>query len=175
MNISDAQQDIRRAYVAGGPGAIVSGLVWLVAAFVQTRSGTASAFAALFFGGMLIFPLSTLGVRSGFRREKESGENPLGMTALESTIMKIGGFLGAWLLLPVAPHYVFPLAAVAVGTHYLVFKTVYGDRLFWLFGAVITVVGLLVMFKVLHFPGGPVVAVGIVELAFGVILTLRAR
>lgn len=32
MSIDEAQRDMRRAYVGGGPGAIVSALVWLAAA-----------------------------------------------------------------------------------------------------------------------------------------------
>ena len=60
MHIEDAQAEIRHAYVGGGLGAIVSGLVWMVAAIVQYSHTVATTFAVLFFGGMLIFPLSML-------------------------------------------------------------------------------------------------------------------
>src|SRR3546814_20569590 len=75
---------------------------------------------------MLILPLATIASRLLFRREKEASGNPLGATALESTIAMIGGLFAAWLFLPFQPTYVFPLAAIAVGTNYAVFKTVYG-------------------------------------------------
>ena len=82
MKISEAQQDMRRAYVGGGPGVLVSGCVWCLAALVQQSQGIGMTFAVLFVGGMLIFPLSKLIVRFGFHRDNESPENPLGITAL---------------------------------------------------------------------------------------------
>ena len=173
MLISDAQRDLGRAYVGGGPGVVISALIWFVAAFVQHGQGTGTAFAVLFFGGMFIFPLSKLIARFGFRRENESRENPLGMTALESTVAMIGGLLAAWLFLPSRPELVFALAAIAVGTHYAVFKTAYGDRLFWVLGGVITAIGLVDIFVTpLH--GGVALLVAVTELVFGIVLTARA-
>ena len=175
MTLEEAQRDLRRAYVGGGPGAIISALIWFFAAFVEARHGTGLAFKALFFGGFLIFPLGTLVCRFGFRREKEATGNTLGMTALESTIMMIGGLLAAWLFLALKPTYVFPMAAIAVGTHYFVFKTAYGDRLYWLLAAIITCVGLFDIFRVMVIPGGTILAVGVIELLFGILLTVRSR
>lgn len=109
-----------------------------------------------------------------FGTKKEAADNPLGATALESTIAMIGGLFAAWLSLPFQPDYVFPLAAIAVGTHYAVFKTVYGDVLFWILGGLITTVGLLSIFKVFPSPGGPILAVGAIEMVFAVLLTTRA-
>lgn len=172
MIVSEAQQDIRRAYVGGGPGVIVSGGVWLAAALAQQWRGTGFGFAVLFLGGMLIFPASTLASRALFGREREASANPLGMTALESTIAMLGGLFAAWLLLPLKPALVFPLAAIAVGTHYAAFKTVYGDRLFWALAAVITALGLFDIL-VTPVPGGVAFAVALVELAFGIVLTVR--
>ena len=117
MTLDEAQQEITRAHVGGGPGAIVSGFVWLAAGLVLQRQGFGPGFTALFFGGMLIFPIATLTSRLLFRRGAESAGNRLGRTALESTIAMIGGFVASWLFLPVRPDYVFPLAAIAVGTH----------------------------------------------------------
>lgn len=172
MIVSDAQRDIRRAYVGGGPGVIVSSLVWLVTALTQQRSDTAHAFVVLFIGGMFIFPVSMLVCRALLRREKEAKDNPLGMTALESTIAMIGGLFGAWLFLRHDPALVFPFAAIAVGTHYFAFKTVYGDRLFWVLGALITAVGLWQILGT-PVPGGVILWVAAVEFVFGVILTAR--
>ena len=174
METGEAQRDLRRAFVGGGPGVFVSALAWFAAALVEHRQGVGPAFAVLFFAGMLIFPLGTLACRFAFRRQKESSQNPLGALALESTIAMIGGLFAAWLFLPFQPGYVFPLAALAVGTHYAVFKTVYGDRLFWLLGALITAVGLLSIYAVLPIPGGPILAVGLIELVLAIVLTVRA-
>ena len=174
MTITEAQRDIGRAFVGGGPGVFVSAMIWFTAAYVEATQGIRPAFILLFFGGMLIFPLSLLAARFLFGRAKEATDNPLGMVALESTIAMIGGLFAAWLMLRFEPDYVFPLAAIAVGTHYAVFKTVYGDRMFWLLGALITAVGLVEIFDVVSLPGGPILWVGIVELPFAVVLTMRA-
>jgi hypothetical protein len=173
MNIGDAQRDLRRAYVGGGPGLFVSALVWFTAAAVERGHGIREAFVVLFLGGMLIFPLATLASRLLFHRKKEASENPLGKLALESTIAMIGGLFAAWLILPHRPDFVFPLAAIAVGTHYAVFKTVYGEPLFWVVGALITGVGFITIHEVVAVPGGPVMAVGAIELLFAVLLTWR--
>src|SRR5687767_12752750 len=137
MTVRDAQRDLRRAFVGGGPGVFVSGLVWFAAAMIERGQGIGTAFAVMFFGGMLIFPVGTVACRLLFRWEKEGPGNPLGAIALESTIAMIGGLLAAWLFLPLRPELVFPIAAIAVGTHYAVFRTVYGDALFWVLGGLI--------------------------------------
>lgn len=173
MTIEEAQADLRRAYVGGGPGAMVSGLVWLAAAGVLMARGVPAAFAALFFGGMLIFPVGLVVCRQLLRVSGEVKGNPLGRSALESTIAMIGGLVAAWLFLPYRPDFVFPLAAVAVGTHYFVFRTSYGDPMFWLMGASITGVGAAGVFV----PGVPTVAlvlmVAAIELVLGAVLTVR--
>lgn len=175
MTLSEAQQDFRRAYVGGGPGVFVSGTVWIVASLVQESRGTATAFAVLFVGGMLIFPLSTLLCRLLFSRKKETADNRLGRVALESTIAMLGGLFVAWLFLRFEPDYAFPLAAIAVGTHYAAFRTLYDDVLFWLLGALITGVGIAAIYQVAPIPGGPVFLVGAIEVLFAIVLTVRAR
>lgn len=173
MLFSEAQHDIRRAYVGGGPGVLVSALTWFVAAFVQQAHGAGAAFVALFIGGMFIFPVAKLVARFLFKRASEAKQNPLGMTALESTIAMIGGLFAAWLFLPVRPGLVLPLAAIAVGTHYLVFRTVYGDRLFVVLATIVTAIGLCEIL-VLPLHGSVPLLVALTELAFGLVLTLRA-
>ena len=173
MTITDAQRDLRRAYVGGGPGAFISGSLWFVAAWVEAHHGIRTAFITLFFGGMLIYPLGLAASRLLFRRATESSGNPMGPIALESTIAMIGCLLAAWLILPVRPEMVFPIAAIAVGTHYFVFKTAYGDRAYWLLAALITAAAMVEIFNVATWPGGLVLAVGIIEVAFGIVLTVR--
>lgn len=174
MTLREAQDDLRRAFVGGGPGVFVSALAWIAAAMIERSHGVGPAFVVLFFAGWLIFPLATVASRFLFRRQKELSDSPLGGLALESTIAMIGGFFAAWLFIASRPGYVFPLAAIAVGTHYVVFRTVYGDALFWLLGGLITSLGFLGIYVVVPIPGGPILAVGVIELLFAVLLTLRA-
>lgn len=174
MTHTEAQHDNRRAFVGGGPGAFISGAVWLTAAFVMRQRGVGKAFAVLFVGGMLIFPLAQLVSRALFRRRPARSENPLGRVALESTVAMIGGLFAAWLFIPLKPAYVFPIAAVTVGTHYAAFRTVYGDVLFWVLGGLIATVSVIDVLGYAKILGGPILAVGLIEVVFAVILTARA-
>lgn len=173
MLISEAQADLRRAYVGGGPGVLVSSAIWFAAASVEQAQGIAAGFVALFIGGMAIFPVSKLICRFVFRRSNESLVNPLGMVALESTVAMIGGLFAAWLFVSTKPMLVFPLAAIAVGTHYGVFKTIYGDRSFWVLTAIITTIGVADIY-VAPMRGATAWSVAVVELVFGLFLVARA-
>jgi len=173
--IAEAQQDNRRAFVGGGPGTFISGVLWLTSAVVLRQRGVGSAFAFLFFGGMLIFPLSLLVSRQLFKRPPASKSNQLGRLALESTIAMIGGLFIAWLFLAIKSAYVFPVAAIAIGTHYAAFRTVYGNTLFWTLAGLITAVGVFDILGYVRFPGGPALAVGLLEIVFGILLTVRDK
>lgn len=174
MTLAEAQYDIRRAYVGGGPGAFVSALVWLAAGLVERSAGTATAFTVLFFGGMLIFPGGKIVETLFFRRPDVHKDNRLGLVALESTIAMIGALGAAWLLLQFDPALAFPVAAIAVGTHYFAFSSVYGDRTYWLLAAVMTAIGAAEIFLPGIVPGGTIFAIAMVEAVFAAILTLRA-
>lgn len=174
MKISEAQADLRRAYLDAGPGTIISGLVWAAAAVAEARSGIRIGFITLFFGGMLIYPLSLLANRALLRRAAESPENPFGRVVLESTIAMLAAFLPAWLFLDSAPALVMPIAALAVGAHYFAFRTAYGLSIFWLLGAALMAMSLAAIYRVFPAPGAFVLAVAVVEILFGSALTLRA-
>ena len=49
-DLLQAQAELRYSYVRGGPGAFVSGLVWLAAAITADSRGVAAGFTVLFFG-----------------------------------------------------------------------------------------------------------------------------
>jgi hypothetical protein len=173
MLIAEAQQDNCRAFVGGGPGAFISGVLWLGAALLMKHRGVGAAFSFIFFGGMLIFPLTMFVSRHLFKRAPASKNNSLGTVVAESTVAMIGGLFAAWLFLSIRPAYVFPLAAIAVGTHYAVFPTAYGEKLFWLLAGLVTAIGVLDIVGYLKLPGGPALAVGLIEITFGIVLTAR--
>ncbi len=173
MHIDEAQNEFRRSYVGGGPGVLVSGLVWLAAAMTAQSQGVGRGFAVLFIGGMIIHPVSTILCRTFFGRAKEAAGNPLAGAALESTIAMIGGLIAAWLLIPLRPEYVFAVAAIAAGTRYALFKTIYGDRLFWLLAGLMSGVGLLVIFGGGPVPLSPAYAVGAIEVIVAGLLLVR--
>lgn len=170
-----AQHEIRRAYVGGGPGIIVSALVWAIAAYCVSQWGIRAGFIALFIGGMTIFPLAQFICRTVFARPAPSSANSVAMLGLESTIAMIALLGAAWLLLPFRPEAVFPLAAIAVGTHYFAFATLYGDRTYWLIAALLTAVGAFALFEPAVGTLAVILAVAMVELAAGLYLTVRER
>ena len=85
----------------------------------------------------------------------------------------IGGLFAAWLFLSYRPDFVFLVAGIAVGTHHAVFATVYGDRSFWVLGAIITAVSLLAIFDIIPGAATPVDAVGAIELLFATVVALH--
>ena len=173
LTIEDAQRDLRQAFVGGGPGLLISGLFWLAAGLVANARGIAPAFALLFVTGMLIFPLSALACRFGFGRNSAAAANPMARIALESTFPMIAGLVVAWLVLPLRPDWVFPIAAIAVGTHFFAFRSAYGDASFWLLGAVLTALGSTELFGLARLGGTLPYLVAATEISFGLWLISR--
>lgn len=168
MNVETAQSQARYFCLRGGTGAVTSGLVWLAAAIVASYYGLDKGFIVLFFGGMLIFPLSTVVDKFIFKRPSLVSGHPSGQIAIESIFPMIGMLFAAWLFLPLRPEFVFPLAAIAIGTRYFGFRTIYGDFSYWILGAAITLIGALsIIFKQ---PSSELVPflVAIIEIVFGI-------
>ncbi|MDZ7627515.1 MAG: hypothetical protein U5J99_03780 [Parvularculaceae bacterium] len=172
MDIKSAQQENRRSFVGGGPGVVVSGLVWLAAALVLSQAGTFPGFATLFIGGMLITPITTAVERMGFRRPAPSRENGLVALGLETAIAMIAGLLAASLFLKSAPEWVFPVAAMAVGTRYFSFATIYENKSFYVLGGLIAAIGAASIWGPVELPVAVPFAVAATEITFGLGLTL---
>ena len=137
MHLGEAQRDMRRAYVNGGVGIFVSGLVWVAAGLVTLNVDLFSAMATLFFGGMAIHPLSLLLARRVFKRGKVRAPNPMEMLALQSTAFLIIGLFVAYLVSDTHENWFLAIALLTVGARYLVVQTVYGMRLYVVLGAVL--------------------------------------
>ncbi|MEC9080995.1 MAG: hypothetical protein VYE44_04395 [Verrucomicrobiota bacterium] len=172
MELDVSQNELRHSYVRGGPGAIVSGLVWLAAGVTSQLSSIAYGFAVLFFAGMLIFPISKLVLKTVFSRTPESKSNPGGLIVMETVFPMIGGLFVAWLILPYRPDYVFPIASIAVGAHYFGFRTAYGDWTYWIFGTLLCLIGTFSI--LLKFPPANFVPFifAFVEILFGIYFIL---
>jgi len=158
MHLGEAQRDMRQAYVNGGVGILVSGLVWAVAGLVAYKAGLPAGMAALVFGGILIPPLSLLLARKFFRRGRTRSPNPMEMLALQATVFLIIGLVIAYLVQETYGDWFFAIALLAVGGRYLVFQTVYGMRVFMVLGALlIAVAGIAILW-----PAFPPFAVALV-------------
>ena len=139
--LAGAQQDMRSGYMDGGAGVLVSGLVWAVAGCVAVWVGSERAVWALFIGGMFIHPLAVLLVKLLGGPGRHAAGNPLGPLAMATTFWMI-------MLLPLAYgvsrlrlELFFPAMMLVIGGRYLCFHTLYGDRLYWVMGALLGVAG----------------------------------
>lgn len=174
MTLADFQADLRRSYIGGGPGTIVSGIVWALAAIITARSGISTGFVTLFLGGMLIFPIGTLICRVLFKRAGPDALNPGGRIVIETLPGMFMGLFIAYLFIAIKPEFVFPIAAMAVGTHYFSFRTAYGDMLYWVLGGLMAAIGAVMI--VSNFAPAAVMAalIAALEIAFGIGLTMRS-
>lgn len=175
MDITAAQKEMAGAHVRGAPGVLVSGLVWLTAGWFWSTEGIANGFYSLFVGGILIFPVSLVLSRFVFRAPATARGNPLERLALESTFVLFAGILLAWCFLRVAPELAFPAMAVAIGVRYLLFRTIYGNVVYWLLGGSIAAFGGLVALVPVALPINFAMIVGAIEVCFSLILFLGGR
>ena len=173
MDFSEAQRDMRKAYVNGGVGVLVSGIVWVVAGLVTQYVSLPYGMAALFFGGMAIHPLSLLLEKVLFKREKAVTSNPLEMLALQSTPFLIVGLVVAYVVSDSHADWFFAIALLAVGARYLVFQTIYGLRHYVVLGAVLIAFGFVAIWYLQLPPHLVAIAGGVTELLFAIFI-LRA-
>ena len=70
-------------------GALASGLVWLISAFVAFKYSDTQAVWTLLIGGMFIFPLSALFSKMIGLSGNHTKGNPLAQLAMEGTIFML--------------------------------------------------------------------------------------
>lgn len=165
-SFTDAQRDMRYAYFNGAAGAVASATAWLVSAFMATLVSSTGGVVSLIIGGMLIFPASVMVCKLAGRPGKHSEGNPLAPLAIEGTI---------WMLLsiPIAVgvafyklEWFFPAMLLVIGGRYFSFATLYGLRVYWVFGATLAMAGMLL--AVLEAPVAVGAFVGaVIEYVFG--------
>ena len=146
MEVSQAQADVRRIYRAGFPGPLVSAVIWAAASAVFTWGSVAAGMAALFFGGMLIFPLSTLLMKLLGGPIALPKGHPSAALAMQCAFTVPLGMLIAIALGTYEPVLFFPAALIIVGAHYLVFISLYGMRLFAVLAGALILLGVSVLF-----------------------------
>ena len=169
MNLLEAQEDMRKAYLGGGPGAFVSGIVWLSAGITALMSTQNISVIVFFFGGMLIHPIGMLLSKALKRSGKHQDGNPLSHLAMESTIILFIGLFIAYLTLQFRPYWFFSIMILIIGGRYLIFSSIYGMRIYWVFGATLILAGIFgVLFnKQFHLMG---IVGGIIEILFSFII-----
>lgn len=141
MNIKNCQQEMRYAFMGGAAGQLVSGLIWLVAAGVGTWISPTSGMATLFFGSMLIFPLTQLMVRLMSRPARVSPQNGLWNLGSQVAFTVPINFLVVGAATLYRETWFFPAAMVVVGSHYLPFITLYGIREYGALAGLMVILG----------------------------------
>lgn len=168
-----AQRNISTAYAGGAPGGFFSGVVWLIAGIVQQGRDAETVFAVLFFGGMLIVPVSLLIVRVLFDASKASAHNPFQRLGVDGTIVIFAGILIAYVLLSVAPGLAFAALALAISARYFAYRTIFDEPVYWALGASLAIIGSFEMLHPVPLPISFLLIVGITECALSALLLLR--
>ncbi len=175
MDVRAAQADVRAVYRRGSVGQVVTGFVWAVAAAAALFGAGVIAPLILFFGGMLIFPLTTLGLMLlGGPAELEKG-HPSASLAFQLAMQVPLGLLVALLLWMSVPELFFPAAMVIVGGHYLPFTSLYGMREYTVLGCVLIAGGVAVGFGAPGLHAVAAAATSVVLVGFGVLQWVRDR
>lgn len=143
MNFIEAQKDMRTSYYGGGPGAFASGIIWIIAGVTALISSREISVMIFFFGGMLIHPIGILLSKLLGRSGKHKKENPLSVLALESTFLLFIGLFIAFFTVQIRPDWFFSIMILIIGGRYLIFSSIYGMRIYWSFGAILILAGII--------------------------------
>jgi hypothetical protein len=146
MTITEAQSDVRRIYRGGYSGPLVSAILWAAANTVYFLVSPGAAMAALFFGGMLIFPLSAVILKLMPGEGALPKGHPSTGLAMQSAFTVPLGLLVAVALGSYAPELFFPASLIIVGAHYLTFISLYGMKSFAVIAGALVLVGTIALF-----------------------------
>ncbi len=137
---------MRKAFLGGFGGQLTAGLIWAGSAALATWSKPLYAMGFLFFGSMLLFPLTRLVMRLLGRPGKVSPENHLWALGMQTAFTVPINFLLVGAATLYNPDWFFPAAMIAVGAHYLPFITLYGMKLFGFLAALLVGGGTALVF-----------------------------
>jgi hypothetical protein len=131
MEIKAAQQDVQSTFLRGSVGQTVSGVIWLVSAFLGTWVSERSAILVLVLVGALIFPLTQLSLRLLGRPAGLPKGQPMNQLATQvAFIVPLSlPLIGAAALYNT--NWFYPAFMLVLGTHYMPFIFLYG---MWEFG-----------------------------------------
>jgi len=143
MRIADAQREMRSAFLGGFVGQLVSAILWLVSGALATALSPAAGIWFLVIGGVLIFPLTRVGLRLIGRPGAVSPGNTLyALGAQVAFVLPLClPIVGAAALYRL--EWFYPAFMVALGAHYLPFTFLYGMRMFAALAAILWAAGIL--------------------------------
>ncbi len=136
-SITEAQTAMRIEYRNGATGVFVSGIIWLITAGVIYNSSTKQAIWTLLVGGALIHPISTMINKMMGVKAATNTVNPLSGLALEGTLFMVMTIPIGYGLSLLRAAWFFQAMLLIIGGRYLTFRTLYGNKLFWLLGGLL--------------------------------------
>jgi len=150
MQISDAQRDVRTAYLGGFAGQLASSLIWFASAATATWFSHKLAAEILILGGVFIFPLTQLVLRLMGRPVSLPGSHPMNALGMQCAFIFP-------LLLPLvfaattARHsWFYPAVMIALGAHYLPFIFLYGMIEFGALALALVAAGVFIGMRLPH-------------------------
>lgn len=162
MQVTDAQREIRQAYLGGFMGQSVSGLLWLASAGLATWGSPRSAIILLVVGGCFIFPLTRLGLTAIRRPVAITPGNPLNALGMQVAFvlplsLPVVGAAALYRL-----DWFYPAFMIVLGAHYLPFVFLYGMKMFAVLTALLVSAGVvLAMYVPASFPAGAWITAGL--------------
>jgi hypothetical protein len=168
MTISDAQRDVRTAFLGGFAGQLVSSCIWFASAGLATWYSPKAGIVVLVAGGFFIFPLTQLILRAMARPGSLPKGHPMNGLAIQIAFTLP---FNLPLVAAATIHqltWFYPALMIALGTHYLPFMFLYGMRQFGALAGILISAGLLIG---LYVPssfslGGWLTAVALLAFAF---------
>lgn len=143
MDIGDAQWEMRTAFLGGFMGQLVSGILWLASGALAVGAGSTPAIVVLVVGGILIFPMTQVGLRLMGRPGRVSSANRLAsLGAQVAFVLPLSlPVVGAAALYRL--DWFYPAFMVVLGAHYLPFVFLYGMRMFGFLAGILWVGGIV--------------------------------
>ena len=145
MTITDAQREMRIAFLGGFAGQLIAGVIWAVSATLTLFAAPNMGIAVLFFGSMAIFPLTQGLLRIMGRSAKVSADNGLWALGAQIAFTVPINFLLVFAATFYRHEWFYPAALIVVGAHYLPFITLYGMRMFGVLAALLVGAGVVLV------------------------------
>ena len=126
MDIAQAQEDVRKTFLGGFAGQLVSAVLWATSAAACTWYSLYLGGMILVLVGLLVFPLTQLLLRAmgnAYALPKGHPMNALGIQVAFTLPLMLPVVMG---IAALRPAWFYPAFMITLGAHYLPFVFMYG-------------------------------------------------
>jgi hypothetical protein len=165
------QLEMKSNHLGGATGVVVSGIAWLISAFVAYNYSSKEAIWTLLIGGAFIYPISSI-LNKLLGANRTLSKKILKNLAMEGTIFMLMCIPLAYGLSLLRAEYFFQGMLLIIGGRYLTFKTLFGNRIFWILGSILGMTAyFLFLVKAETFTSA--IAGAIIEISFGLFIYIN--